>query len=48
MNIHTVASGDSLYEIAKRYGVNPDEIYELNELKDIPYLVVGQSLLPDN
>ncbi len=45
MNIHTVAPGDSLYKIAKRYGVNSDEIYELNELQNMPYLVVGQSLV---
>lgn len=45
LNIHTVAPGESLYNIAKIYGVNPDEIYEINELSDIPYLVIGQSLV---
>lgn len=40
-----VAQGDSLYSIARRYGVTPDEIYRANELEDIPFLVVGQALV---
>lgn len=45
MNIYVVQPGDSLYRIAKRFGISPDEIYEANELGDIPYLVVGQTLV---
>ncbi len=45
MDIHVVKQGDSLYSIARRYGVSPDEIYRVNELGDIPFLVVGQALV---
>lgn len=37
--------GDSLYSIAQRYGVSSDEIFRANELNDIPFLVVGQTLV---
>lgn len=45
MDIYVVQPGDSLYSIAQRYGVNAGDIYEANELSDIPYLVVGQTLV---
>lgn len=45
MDIHVVKQGDSLYSIARRYGVSADEIYRANELNDIPFLVVGQALV---
>ena len=45
MDIYVVKSGDSLYSIARRFGINPDDIFEANQLEDIPYLVVGQSLV---
>lgn len=45
LNIHIVKQGDSLYSIGQRYGVNPDDIYIINQLEQIPYLVVGQSLV---
>ena len=45
LTIYVVRPGDSLYMIAKRFGVSPDEIYSENHLGDIPYLVVGQSLV---
>ena len=45
MDIHVVKQGDSLYSIARRYGVSADEIYRVNELGDIPFLVVGQALV---
>lgn len=49
MDIHVVQPGDSLYDIARRYGVSPDQLYEINELGDLPYLVVGQALvIPTN
>lgn len=45
MDIHVVKQGDSLYSIARRYGVSSDDIYRVNELSDIPFLVVGQALV---
>lgn len=45
MDIYVVQRGDSLYDIAQRFGVSPDQLYELNELGDLPYLVVGQALV---
>ncbi len=45
LDIYVVQPGDSLYDIARRYGVSPDRLFELNELKDLPYLVVGQAIL---
>lgn len=45
LNIYVVRPGDSLYNIAQQYGVSPDEIYSINQLGDIPYLVVGQALV---
>ena len=45
MDIHVVQPGDSLYKIAQRYGVPSDEIVRANELNDLPFLVVGQSLV---
>lgn len=45
MDIHIIKQGDSLYSIAQMYGVRPDEIYTINDLKDLPYLVVGQALV---
>jgi spore germination protein len=45
LDIHVVQPGDSLYSIAQRYGVPSDEIFRANELSDIPFLVVGQSLV---
>ncbi len=45
MDIHVVKQGDSLYSIARQYGVSADEIFKANELSDIPYLVVGQALV---
>ena len=45
MIAYVVQSGDSLYSIAQRYGVTPDAIAAANGLADVPYLVVGQTLL---
>jgi len=45
LDIHVVRQGDSLYKIAQRYGVSADDIYKANDLADIPFLVVGQSLV---
>lgn len=43
--IHVVQQNDSLYRIARRFGVTPDEIRRANQLDDFPYLVVGQALV---
>ncbi len=45
LNIHVVKPGDTLYDIAQRFGVGTDEIFSANKLGDIPYLVVGQTLV---
>lgn len=45
MDIHVVKAGDSLYNLAQRYGVGVDALYAANELTDLPYLVVGQTLV---
>ncbi len=45
LDIHVVQPGDSLYNIAQRFGVDAGDIYEANELSGIPYLVVGQSIV---
>lgn len=45
MDIHVVSAGDSLYNIAQRYGVSVDALYQANELGELPYLVVGQALV---
>ncbi|MBE6660817.1 MAG: LysM peptidoglycan-binding domain-containing protein [Ruminococcaceae bacterium] len=44
MIIYTVKSGDSLYSIAKRYGVSWQSIAQDNLLDDPSSLVVGQTL----
>ena len=45
MQIYTVASGDSVYSIAKMFGVPPSLIISDNELADPTKLAIGQSLL---
>lgn len=45
MQIHVVASGESLYTIANAYGVPLDEIAVANELPDPSQLVIGQALV---
>lgn len=41
---HTVASGDTLYNIGVRYGVNPRELQSLNGISDPTMLQLGQVL----
>ena len=41
---HTVAAGDTLYNIGVRYGVNPTELQRLNGISDPSGLSVGQVL----
>ena len=45
MDIYVVRPGDSLYAIARRFGVSPGSIFDANDLSDMPYLVVGQTLV---
>lgn len=45
MRIHVVAPGQTLYTIARTYGVSPGAITRANELQGLPYLVVGQALV---
>lgn len=45
LSIYVVQPGDSLYEIARRYGVPMNEIIENNLLQNPGSLVVGQTLV---
>ncbi len=45
MKIHTVQPGDSIYTIAKKYGVPMQRLIDDNNLKGIRYLIVGQALV---
>lgn len=49
MEIYVVKRGDSVYSIAQRFGVTPQQIISVNELENPARLIVGQSLviLPD-
>lgn len=43
--VHIVARGESLSIIAEQYGVDPQEIIDLNELDNPNLIVPGQELL---
>ena len=45
MEIITVAPGDTVFSIAKRYGLNPEKIISDNGLEENGALVVGQALV---
>jgi LysM repeat protein len=45
---HTVASGETLFTIARRYGVTITDIVEANDLTDPDNLSIGQTLLIPN
>ncbi len=45
MDIYVVRPGDSIYTIARRYGMSPQRIIDTNELSNPGRLVVGQSLV---
>lgn len=45
MTTYVIRSGDTLYDIARRYGVSADAISDANALDQQPYLVVGQALV---
>jgi len=42
--IHVVEPGENLYRIGLRYGLDPDEIADLNEISDPRSLAVGREL----
>lgn len=42
--VHVVSSGDTLYNIGVRYGVNPRELQRLNGITDPTTLSIGQEL----
>mgnify|MGYP005844682793 CR=1 FL=1 len=43
--VHVVAEGETLLEIAIAWGVDPDDLAEINDLADRDWLTVGQRLL---
>jgi spore germination protein len=45
MQIYEIQSGDSLWQLAQRYGTTLEEIQTLNEFPDPDRLVVGQAIL---
>jgi membrane-bound lytic murein transglycosylase D len=46
--IHTVKSGDNLWDISKKYGVSVEQIKKLNGLTDKSVLEIGQKLTIKN
>jgi murein DD-endopeptidase MepM/ murein hydrolase activator NlpD len=42
--IHTVKSGDTLYSLAKKYGVKQDDILKINNISDSSKIGIGQKL----
>ncbi len=45
MTIYTVKAGDTVYSIARDFGITPERLISLNELADPDMLSVGQSLV---
>lgn len=43
--VHTVAAGDTLFGIAIEYGVDVDQIYQLNGLDSSSLLMIGQEIV---
>ena len=46
--VHTVKSGDNLWDISKKYGVSVEQIRKLNGLSSKAVLKVGQKLIIKN
>lgn len=42
--IHQVASGENIYRISRRYGVDPKQVARINGVRDVTKLRVGQRL----
>ena len=45
MRIFVVSKGDSLYSIARKFGVSPTELSYINALSDPNRLTIGQTLV---
>jgi spore germination protein len=45
MEIYVVQSGDTLFNIARRYGVSLDDVQNLNTLPNPDQLVIGQAII---
>lgn len=45
MIIYTVRAGDSVYELAQRYGVTTNDIVTINQLSNPDRLAIGQALI---
>jgi spore germination protein len=45
MDIYVVKSGDTLFQIARRYRTTVEAISDANQLATLPHLVVGQALV---
>lgn len=43
--VHVVQEGETLYRIARKYGVDLDELMDLNEISDPRTLAIGRELL---
>ena len=43
--VHTITSGESLYVIARKYGVDPQAIVKANDLSSMDKIFVGQKLV---
>jgi LysM repeat protein len=43
--VHIISSGESLYVIARRYGVKPQVIVDANDLKSMDKIYIGQKLV---
>lgn len=44
-NYYTIEKGDSIYEIARRYNINPSLLAAMNGLKNEDYIYPGQEIL---
>lgn len=42
---YTIKQGDTIYQIARRYNINPDLLTSLNGLKDSDYIYPGQTIM---
>ena len=42
---YLIQKGDNVYEIARRYGINPKELLKLNGLKEDDIIYAGEELL---
>ena len=43
--VHIISSGESLYVIARRYGVKPQVIVDANDIKSMDKIYIGQKLV---